>query len=53
MPTECNPTLFEFAPVEDRKVVAGFDGGTMSSNAGGRAGFRSRADGGLRLRIKS
>jgi hypothetical protein len=27
--------LFEFAPVEDRKVVAGFDGGTMTSNAGG------------------
>jgi hypothetical protein len=35
MRTECSTTLFEFAPVEDRKVVAGFDGGTMSSNAGG------------------
>ena len=34
MQTECSTTLFEFAPVEDRKVVAGFDGGTMSSNAG-------------------
>jgi Transposase DDE domain group 1 len=34
MPTECSPTLFEFAPVEDRRVVAGFDGGAITSNAG-------------------
>jgi len=34
MPTECSPTLFEFAPVEGRAVVAGFDGGAMTSNAG-------------------
>ena len=34
MPTECNPTLFEFAPVENRRVVAGFDGGAITSNAG-------------------
>jgi Transposase DDE domain group 1 len=34
MQTECNTTLFEFAPVENRKVVAAFDGGTMTSNAG-------------------
>jgi hypothetical protein len=34
MQTDCSPTLFEFAPVEDRKVVASFDGGTMTSNAG-------------------
>jgi hypothetical protein len=34
MQTECSTTLFEFAPVEDQ-VVAGFDGGTMTSNAGG------------------
>ena len=27
MPTECNPELFEFAPVEGRRVVAAFDGG--------------------------
>jgi Transposase DDE domain group 1 len=32
--TECNPTLFEFAPVEGRAVVAGFDGGAISSDAG-------------------
>jgi hypothetical protein len=34
MQTECITKLFEFAPVEERKVVAGFDGGTMTSNAG-------------------
>ena len=34
MPTECSTTLFDFAPVEDRRVVARFDGGTMTSNAG-------------------
>ena len=27
MPTECNPALFDFAPVESRAVVASFDGG--------------------------
>jgi hypothetical protein len=32
--TECNPTLFEFARVEGRAVVAGFDGGAISSDAG-------------------
>ena len=35
MPTECNPELFEFAPVEGRIVVAGFDGGAITSDAGG------------------
>ena len=34
MPTECRPTLFEFAPVEGRAVVAGFDGGAITSEAG-------------------
>jgi hypothetical protein len=34
MPTQCSPTLFEFAPVEGRAVVAGFDGGAITSNAG-------------------
>ena len=34
MPTHCNPDLFGFAPVEDRSVVAAFDGGTMTSDAG-------------------
>jgi len=34
MPTECSPALFAFAPVEGRAVVAGFDGGAITSNAG-------------------
>jgi DDE family transposase len=34
MPTECSPDLFGFAPVEGREVVAAFDGGAISSDAG-------------------
>ena len=34
MPTECSPGLFDFAPVEGRAVVAGFDGGAITSDAG-------------------
>src|SRR5450432_2401518 len=34
MPTECTPTLFEFEAVERRVVVAGFDGGDITSNGG-------------------
>jgi len=34
MPTECNPSLFELARVEARAVVAGFDGGRITSDAG-------------------
>jgi Transposase DDE domain group 1 len=34
MPTECNSDLFGFAPVAGRAVVAGFDGGTITSDAG-------------------
>jgi len=34
MPTECSADLFGFAPVEGRAVVAGFDGGRMTSAAG-------------------
>jgi len=34
MPTECSPELFEFAPVEGRAVVAGFDGGAITTDAG-------------------
>src|SRR5881275_3095857 len=34
MRTECNPALFEFAPVEGRQVVAAFDGGAITSDAG-------------------
>lgn len=34
MQTECSAELFEFAPMEGRKVVGGFDGGTITSDAG-------------------
>jgi hypothetical protein len=34
MQTECSADLFGFTPVEGRKVVAGFDGGRMTSDAG-------------------
>jgi hypothetical protein len=34
MQTECSADLFEFAPVERRAVMAGFDGGRMTSDAG-------------------
>jgi hypothetical protein len=34
MPTQCNPNLFAFAPAEGRAVVASFDGGTITSDAG-------------------
>src|SRR5882672_2970065 len=34
MPTECTPSLFGFEAVERRAVVAGFDGGNITSNAG-------------------
>jgi hypothetical protein len=34
MPAECSAKLFEFEAVEGRRVVAGFDGGAITSNAG-------------------
>src|SRR3954465_5374685 len=34
MPTDCRATLFPFAPVEGRTVVASFDGGAINSDAG-------------------
>jgi hypothetical protein len=34
MPTECSAERLEFAPVESRAVVASFDGGAMTSDAG-------------------
>jgi hypothetical protein len=34
MHTECSADLFDFTPVEGRKVVAAFDGGQMTSDAG-------------------
>ena len=47
MQTECTPALFEFEPVERKKVVAGFDGGTITSDA--RALLLGRLDRGLGL----
>jgi hypothetical protein len=35
MHTECTTKLFEFEAVEQRGLVAGFDGGDITSNAGG------------------
>ena len=34
MQTECTPDFFSFEPVEGRSVVAAFDGGAVSSDAG-------------------
>src|SRR5882757_8609801 len=34
MPTDCSADLFGFAPVEKRSVVAAFDGGKITSDAG-------------------
>jgi hypothetical protein len=34
MPTECIPDLFEFPRVESRAVIADFDGGRITSDAG-------------------
>src|SRR5918993_5925653 len=34
MPTQCNPDALLFAPVEGRSVVAAFDGGAITSDAG-------------------
>jgi Transposase DDE domain group 1 len=47
MPTECNPALFEFAPVEGRQVVSAFDGGAITSDAG--ALLLGEADRAIRL----
>jgi len=35
MPTECTADLFDFARVDGRDVVASFDGGAITSDAGG------------------
>ena len=34
MPTECSPDFFGFEPVESRAVVAAFDAGAVTSDAG-------------------
>src|ERR1700735_1217542 len=35
MQTDCSTKLFDFGAVDRRAVVAGFDGGDITSNAGG------------------
>jgi hypothetical protein len=45
--TECSATLFEFAPVEGRQVVAAFDGGAITSDGG--ALLLGETDGVIRL----
>ena len=47
MQTECSADLFGFAPVDGRKVVAAFDVGTMTSEAG--ALLLGATDGQIRL----
>jgi hypothetical protein len=47
MRTECNPGLFELAPVDGRQVVAAFDGGAITSDAG--ALLLGEADRAIRL----
>jgi Transposase DDE domain group 1 len=47
MPTECSAALFDFARVEGRRVVASFDGGAISSDAG--ALLLGRTDRAIRL----
>jgi hypothetical protein len=47
MPTEYNPAPFSFAPVAGRSVVAAFDGGVITSDAG--ALLRGETDGAIRL----
>src|SRR6266481_5491185 len=34
MPTECTPDFFGFEPVEGREVIAAFDAGAITSDAG-------------------
>jgi hypothetical protein len=34
MPTECTPDFFGFPSVEGRDVIAAFDGGSITSDAG-------------------
>ena len=35
MPTECSGRLFDFQPLGSREVTVRFDGGTITSDAGG------------------
>jgi hypothetical protein len=50
MPTECSAMRFEFAPVEGRQVMAAFDGGAITSDAG--ALLLGEADRAIRLTVR-
>jgi hypothetical protein len=41
MPTECSAERFDFGLVERREVVGSFEGGAITSDAGGRRIGRS------------
>ena len=43
MPTECSAERFDFGTVEGRAVEAAFDGGVVTSDAGGAAAGRDRS----------
>ena len=43
MPTQCSRDLFGYEVVEGRQVVAAFDGGEITSDAGGAAARRDRS----------
>jgi hypothetical protein len=47
MPTQCNAEQLEFSSIERRRVVAAFDGGTVSSDAGALLLGRADAASGL------
>jgi arylsulfatase len=50
MPTECSPDFFGFEPVEGRAVVAAFDAGAVTSDAGALLlGSRDQDDGSIGL----
>jgi hypothetical protein len=48
--TECNATLFDFAPGEGRQVVAAYDGRTITSDAG--ALLLGETDRAIRLTVR-
>jgi hypothetical protein len=51
MPTECSRDLFGFAPVEGREVIAAFDGGAITSDAGALVSGATDRTSGMRQRF--
>ena len=50
MPTECNERSFDFQPLGSREVTARFDGGTITSDAGGLLAAGGRGEDGFARR---